>query len=134
MSQKVFVDTGAWFAAVVPWDANHAAARDWFAGNQRPLLTTDFVVAETLTLLRVRGENRRAIALGDRLFNGNMTSVEFLTLHQVQLAWQVFRKFRDKKWSFTDCTSRVIIEQTSCAAAVAFDQHFRQFGLVPIVP
>ena len=26
MSELVFVDTGAWFAAVVPWDINHASA------------------------------------------------------------------------------------------------------------
>jgi predicted nucleic acid-binding protein len=134
MSQSVFVDTGAWFAAVVPWDENHAAAAKWFAGNQRPLLTTDYVVTETLTLLRVRGEDQRAVALGDRFFHGRLVTVEFLTQDQVRAAWQVFRKFRDKQWSFTDCTSKVVIEEANCVAAVAFDQHFRQFGTVPVVP
>ena len=28
----IFVDTSAWFAAFVPNDAHHAAARDWLGG------------------------------------------------------------------------------------------------------
>ncbi len=46
----IFVDTSAWFAAAVTWDANHSAVADWFRCQTNPLLTTDFVIAETLTL------------------------------------------------------------------------------------
>jgi len=52
----------------------------------------------------------------------------------VQAAWEVFRQFRDKQWSFTDCVSRVVIERLSIPAAFAFDEHFRQFGNVAVVP
>jgi hypothetical protein len=34
----IFIDTGAWFASVVPWDANHAAASDWLRRNREPLV------------------------------------------------------------------------------------------------
>ena len=61
----IFVDTGAWFAATVPSDPDHAAASRWLAANTEPLLTTDYVVDETLTLLRVRGERRRSLLLGE---------------------------------------------------------------------
>ena len=40
-------DTGAWFAAVVPSNPNHAAAQ-WFAANTTPLITSDYIVDETL--------------------------------------------------------------------------------------
>jgi hypothetical protein len=53
----IFVDTGAWFAAFVPKDADHSAARAWLAGNEAPLLTTDYVLDELLTLLRMRGKS-----------------------------------------------------------------------------
>ena len=59
MSDLVFVDTSAWFAAVAPVDANHTAADAWFKDNHCPLATTDYVVDETLTLLRARGEGQR---------------------------------------------------------------------------
>jgi hypothetical protein len=52
----IFVDTGAWFASVVPWDANHAAAVAWLGQNREILITTDYILDETLTLLRVRKE------------------------------------------------------------------------------
>lgn len=47
----IFVDTGAWFAAIVPTDPNHERAAAFLAANREPLITTDYVVDETLTLL-----------------------------------------------------------------------------------
>jgi uncharacterized protein len=47
----IFVDTVAWYACVVPSDPNHAAAAAWLHANHSPLLTTDYVIDETLTLL-----------------------------------------------------------------------------------
>jgi len=40
----------------------------------------------------------------------------------------------DKEWSFTDCTSKFVIAQLAIAYALSFDQHFRQFGTVIVVP
>jgi predicted nucleic acid-binding protein len=36
----IFVDTGAWFAAFVPNDVHHAAARGWLDNNTEPLFCT----------------------------------------------------------------------------------------------
>lgn len=38
-SEAVFVDTGAWFAAFVPSDRDHARADQWLRRNDRPLVT-----------------------------------------------------------------------------------------------
>jgi uncharacterized protein len=46
----------------------------------------------------------------------------------------VFKTFADKDWSFTDCTSKIVIEQLGIAQAFAFDHNFEQFGTVQIVP
>ena len=62
---SVFVDTSAWYASIAPTDTNHSAATAWLNQNTLPLLTTDYIVDETLTLLRARGESSRAIALGE---------------------------------------------------------------------
>ncbi len=62
----IFVDTGAWYASLVPTDPDHQSAAHWLATNHYPLLTTDYVMDETLTLLRVRGERKRALLLGTR--------------------------------------------------------------------
>jgi predicted nucleic acid-binding protein len=57
----IFVDTGAWYASLVPTDPDHATAVQWLASNHSPLLTTDYIIDETLTLLRARGERKRAL-------------------------------------------------------------------------
>ena len=130
----VFVDTGAWFAFFVPADADHAAARTWFDSNTDPLVTTDYVVDELLTLLRVRGEFRRALEVGPALFNGDLCQVEWVSPADVENAWGVFSGYHDKSWSFTDCVSRVVMERLRIMTAAAFDEHFRQFGTVTVVP
>lgn len=130
----IFVDTGAWFASVVPTDPDHAAAAAWLAANTEPLLTTDYIIDETLTLLRARGEKARSLLLGERFFNSELATVYKLTEADIALAWETFRRFADKQWSFTDCASKVVIEQFGIAQAFAFDRHFIQFGTVQVVP
>ena len=130
----IFVDTGAWFASVVPWDANHAAAVAWLGQNQETLITTDYILDETLTLLRVRKQSDRALALGEQLFSQQLAELYLLQEVDLHEAWRVFRDFADKEWSFTDCTSKVAMETLGLKTAFAFDQHFRQFGTVQVVP
>jgi predicted nucleic acid-binding protein len=133
----VFVDTGAWVAYSSPDDQYHRVAAQWMRQNRRPLLTTDYVVDEALTLLKARGEPVRAQQLGALLFGGTFDSLielHYLSEEEVLGAWQVFRTYSDKHWSFTDCTSKVVIEELGITHAFAFDQHFRQFGRVVVVP
>jgi len=130
----IFVDTGAWFAFSVPSDPNHPVASAWLRSNNSTLLTTDYVVDETLTSLRARGESQRAVEAGEAFFEGSLAVVLKITEDDLLAGWQVFKQFRDKGWSFTDCTSKVIIEKLQIRSAVAFDHHFVQFGSVKVLP
>src|SRR4051794_17866928 len=98
----IFVDTGAWFASIVPSDSDYAAAVSWLSSNTEPLLTTDYVVDETLTLLKVRGERLRALKLGEEFFRGSLATVYYLTETDIAQTWETFQRFSDKNWSFTD--------------------------------
>ena len=130
----IFVDTGAWFASVVPTDPYHKAAAAWLSANTSPLITTDYIIDETLTLLRARGERRRALLLGKDFFHSEVAEIHKLTSADIVLAWEMFEGFADKDWSFTDCTSKVVIERLGIKQAFAFDHHFSQFGNVEVVP
>ena len=129
-----FADTGGWFALFVPEDINHATALAWFARQRQPLFTTDYVVDETLTLLRSRGQANVALNLGQQFFSGLLAIIYYLTEDDIRDTWQVFTRYADKEWSFTDCTSKFIMEKLGITEAFAFDQHFRQFGTVTVVP
>jgi uncharacterized protein len=130
----VFVDTGAWYASLIPSDPDHVAAQSWLAQNRVPLVTSDYVIDETLTLLLVRGQKRRAIGWGQAVFSGALATLHCLTMSDLHAAWQVYQQFFDKDWSFTDCTSRVLMHWLGISAAFSFDQHFRQFGTVTVLP
>jgi uncharacterized protein len=130
----IFVDTSAWFASVAPTDANHSTAIRWFNQNKSPLVTSDYVVDETLTLLRARRQPRSALALGDAFFDGTLTKIHHLSAAEFRGSWQIFRQFSDKNWSFTDCTSKLLLEKLRIQQVVAFDNHFYQFGSIVLLP
>jgi uncharacterized protein len=130
----IFVDTSAWYAVFSRRDVNHPAAMQAIRSIREQLITTDYVVSETLTLLQARGETHRAIAFGRRVIEGGWARIERIDHEHFNSAWNIFQTFRDKNWSFTDCASRVIMERLGISRALAFDDHFRQFGTVIVLP
>lgn len=130
----VFVDTGAWFAYFVRRDPDHRAAIVWMQQNRQPLVTTDYVLDELLTLLKMRENYRIAVAAGEAIWQQRVTRIEYVTVEDIARTWDVFQQYHDKAWSFTDCTSKVIMERLRIAHAFAFDSHFEQFGTVIRVP
>ena len=73
-------------------------------------------------------------SIGAQFFAGELAKVHGVTDEQFRRAWDVFRAFADKDWSFTDCTSKVVMEELGITTAFSFDQHFCQFGTVTVVP
>jgi predicted nucleic acid-binding protein len=72
-------------------------------------------------------------------FHGNVEQmVGAGILHTVQISeavreetWKVFEQFnKDKEWSYTDCTSYVVMKQLDISEAFAFDHHFEQMTFV----
>ena len=106
----------------------------WLSQNREILITTDYIIDETLTLLKARGQSARAMALGEQFFRGALTKIYYLTEPDILLAWQVFSQFSDKEWSFTDCTSKVVIEKLGITQAFFFEHHFHQFASTKVVP
>ena len=131
---QVFVDTGGWFAYFVRRDPDHAAAIDWMRRNHQPLVTTDYVLDELLTLLKLRESHPVAAAAGVALLDRQVTRLERIGETDFPGAWQVFQQYSDKGWSFTDCTSKVVMQRLSVTHAFAFDSHFEEFGTIIRVP
>ncbi len=125
-----FVDTSAWFAYFVPTDPDHQRVRACFRSARERLFTTDYCLDDTLTLLVARGELRRALLAGRVFFEEHIAELHFITAQQINRAWILFQQHAAGGWSFTDCTSKVVLDQLGIETAVALDAHFRQFGVV----
>jgi uncharacterized protein len=130
----ILVDSSAWFARYSSNDPHHVAATQFHRAEQEEFVTTDYIIDEVLTLLKVRISNERAIFVGHELFSRELARIEWVTEEDISAAWEVFHRFRDKDWSFTDCVSYVVMQRMGITKAFAFDLHFRQFGTVTVVP
>jgi predicted nucleic acid-binding protein len=129
----IFVDTGAWYAASVPSDVDHDAARAFIASNVESFVTSDYVYDELLTLFRSRGHMVRAKGWVEQI-RANRCDIIQVTTDDVEHATEMFFRFADKDWSFTDCACFVIMQRLGIQKAFSFDDHFRQFGMVTVVP
>lgn len=123
-----FVDTGAWFAYFVRRDPDHNSARNWVSTNESSLVTTDYILDELFTLLKIRESQLVAVAAGRVLIEEKICRIIKVTPQDFINAWSIFVQFRDKGWSFTDCTSKTIMERLGITTAFSFDEHFEQFG------
>jgi predicted nucleic acid-binding protein len=130
--KRVFVDTSAFFAHLVAEDAHHAEARALFERAAREswtLITTNAVVWETYTLTRVRARNGREIAIGflDDIQDG-LCDIERVRPLDEARAVELLKRYADKRYSFCDALSFVVMEQLGVAEALAFDDDFRSYG------
>jgi predicted nucleic acid-binding protein len=132
-SAYIFVDSSAWYALVNTRDKNHLAAKRFLEAGYR-LLTTNFVIDETITLVLVRKGYQAAVALGEQLWSEEQARIVWLSRADQRVAWQLFKRYSDKKFSFTDCTSFVVMERLGLTHAFAFDEHFDQIGQFVQVP
>lgn len=127
----VFVDTGRWMACADRADPAHAsctAARDGVLEAGRSLITTDFVVDETLTLIRFRLGLAAAKAWWQQIDGSTRLRWERVEDHRFERARQLFFQYRDKDLSFTDCTSIAIMRELKLAAVITTDRHFHHVG------
>lgn len=131
----IFVDTGAWFAVAVRNDPDHDAA---MRRNREPLFTTDYVLAETATLIRMRDKtvrgHRLAVRVTSSILRQQAAILQNVTAADLQKALQVFQDYSDHLFSFVDCTSFAVMERLGIIHAFAFDSHFDEYRGISRVP
>jgi len=128
--QPLFIDTGAWIALEIANDHSHRAAIQ-FASQQGRLfqwITTNWVIAETITWLRRRTDHATAVRFGNRVRASQQLRILRVSETQENQAWSIFSRYQDKDFGFVDCTSFAVMESLGIQQAFAFDRHFRQAG------
>jgi len=130
----VFVDTGVWFALLVSKDPNHQRTTGWFDSISEQVITSDYVVDETLTLLLMRGERSKAIEFGNLVIVGSLAILHKVSEDQFIRSWILFQKLSNAGLSFTDCTSHIVANDLSVRSIASFDHHFQTTGRFLLVP
>ena len=128
----IFVDTSAFYALEVGDDANHEAARVFLeelrSGRYGVLVTTDYVLDETLTPLRIRHGVEAALKFLSKMRGSRSVRVVWVDEAIFELAVEFFKRDSGLRWSFTDCTSFAVMKLLGIKYAFAFDEHFREAG------
>ena len=128
---RLFVDTSAWLALNDRNDQYHkrAVAKSSEIKSQRiELVTSEYVIDESITLIRYRVSHGAAVVFGDSLFRASIVRVLDVTEADRLKAWEMFKRYRDKEFSFTDCTSFVLMQGMRLRKSFTFDNHFKQMG------
>jgi predicted nucleic acid-binding protein len=96
-------------------------------------LTTDYIIDETATLLRARGQGHLADAFFQTVFGSKACQIEWMDTDRFAQTRQFFLKHHDKAWSFTDCFSFLTMRAFGFHDALTTDAHFRQAGFNPLL-
>jgi predicted nucleic acid-binding protein len=96
------------------------------------LVTTDYVLGESCTLVKARSGPDAALRLLELLDETVALDVEWIGPERWDRAKALFRKHRDQAFSFTDCTSFSVMRERRITEAITSDAHFRIAGFRPL--
>jgi uncharacterized protein len=132
--RAVFVDTGAWVALRYGRDQFHGRARSVLRrlhAESIGLVTTEWVLAEAVTLLKARGAVDHAIALGEAVQAGRLGHLIDSSAERRRRAWDLFVRYRDRRVGWVDCASFAVMEELGLTQFFGFDDDFARAGFTP---
>lgn len=134
---SAFLDTSGLFAILAKPDPAHPSAVEWLArarAAKASAVTTDYILDETATLLKSRGRPDLIPALFNLISPGSALRVEWIGRERFEVARQFLLRHNDHEYSFTDCTSFVVMRELQVSDALTTDKHFREAGFTPLLP
>jgi predicted nucleic acid-binding protein len=105
-------------------------------GPGEQVLTTNYIVSETWTLLRRRDSHATAVAFLDRiaaLTQSRRLTVDRVTEAQETAAMEWLRHHDERVYSFVDATSFRVMHDHRLREAFAFDSDFAAAGFVEVI-
>jgi predicted nucleic acid-binding protein len=132
-SQGLFVDTSGWahfLDANQPLHLFAVALVESHLMQDKPLLTTNYIIAELIALLHspLRISRPRAIEMVESLISSSFVEIVHVDPALDKAAWQLLRTRPDKSWSLADCASFVVMRQNNINEVLTTDPHFEQAG------
>ena len=134
MLPRIFIDTSAFLALEDESDQYHEEAlqfREQVLRKERyEIITTSYILDETLTLIRFRISTKASIEFSKKIRKSEVVKIEQVSSKIEEKALDIFERYEDKDFSFTDCVSFVVMWEKGIKEAFAFDQHFNQMGFI----
>ena len=129
--RPVFADTAYWYGLMIRTDQWHAAAvRAGAAASDRPILTTEMVLAELLNAVSRLGPGLRtdAVAKVQEMRRDPQITIIEQTAVQFDEALAYYAERPDQRWGITDCASFLAMTDAGITDALTSDRDFGQAG------
>ena len=133
MNERVFVDTSALYAFINSKDPDHETVKGYLENYPGQLITTNFVFDETVTLVSARLGHINAALTGKTLLNRKIFTMIRIKTRDENNAWELFMNRPAKSYSFTDCTSFVMMKKMGITKSLATDPNFQQEGFQAVI-
>lgn len=136
---KIFVDTWAWYALADAADTDHILAQlanEQLLADDYTFVTTNFVLAEAVTLIRYKLDHTGAVQfrhMVQQLIEAGLIELVRVDEAHEATAWEIFAKYADQKFSYIDCTSFAVMRDLKLTQAFTGDHHFSILGFI-LVP
>lgn len=130
MNKYYFIDASAFVALVYKKDAHHNSAiaiAKKLSQQDKIGVTTDFSLTEAYTVIKLRSGHNLAVAF-DKIVKKRKGFIVIEGGKFFEQTRSAFIKAKDKKYSFIDCLSFVIMKKRKITQAFTFDKHFKQAG------
>jgi predicted nucleic acid-binding protein len=124
----LFIDTSAWIASLREAETAHRDVVRELDAHDGDLVTSTWVLDESLTLARRRIGNAAAVALGRRLVDSGAVLLLPVPEDVWREAWRLFVQRPDSDYSFTDCTSFVLMRTLGIERVLTLDRDFGREG------
>jgi uncharacterized protein len=131
MARKVFVDSSGLYALADRRDSSHAQAKERvgkLVESETGLVLTDYIVDEACTLAKVRAGSDAALRLLEIVERSRAIEMPWIGIEHFGAAKAFFRRHADHGYSFTDCTSFVVMDKLRIRDALTSDHHFVEAG------
>lgn len=131
MSRGIFVDTGAWIALANKGDRYHLAAVKGLEEIQTLgllLVTSNFVLDETYTRIRRQAGLKAVVTMGEKIQESKQVKTVTVDRSTEKKAWEIFKKYADQPFSYTDCVSFALMREKRITQVFAFDKDFQVMG------
>jgi predicted nucleic acid-binding protein len=132
MKELVFLDTSAIYALINKKDPSHKKIEDFLKNFKGDIFITNYVFDESVTLIRARLGHEKAVFVGNILLKSPQIEKIWVTPDDEKRAWELFVSRNDKSYSFTDCTSFIVMRRIKIKNCLTLDGHFRQEGFEEI--
>lgn len=127
MIEEIFADTSGFVALGNEDDVFHLqASRVLSTMAPFKFITTNYVIAETITRLLYDTHHTNAVTFSEMIFTSKNIEIIYVDREIESYAWSLFKKYSDKEFSFVDCTSFVVMQNRHIKRAFSCDKHFEQ--------